>query len=96
MSISGYGTTNYELWNRDENRKLTAGEAHPLKLNFNFKLTGLLQTEAISLSASSVDFHAVVHSNPYDERSSGVTLVYPRARAAISTLGPLTPPLSAT
>jgi hypothetical protein len=76
LSISGYGSTNYELWNRDENRKLTASEADPLKLSFNFKLTGLLETEPVSLSGSSVDYQAVVYSDLHDERGSGVVLVY--------------------
>jgi hypothetical protein len=76
LTTTGFGSTNYELWNQSENRKLTAPEAEPLKLSFNFKLTGFLETEPISLSGSSVSFQAVVYSDLYDEVGSGATLVF--------------------
>ncbi len=76
LTTSGFGSTNYELWNLSENRKLTAREAEPLQLSFNFKLTGFLETQPISLSGSSVSFQAVVYSDLYDEASNGVTLVF--------------------
>ncbi len=60
LSTTGVSRTSYELWNQSENRKLTASEAEPLQLSFNFKLTGFLETQPVSLSGSSVSFQAVV------------------------------------
>ncbi len=76
LTTSGSGSTNYELWNLSENRKLTAGEAAPLQLSFNFKLTGFLETEPVSLSGSSVSFQAVVYSDLYDDIDSAVSLIF--------------------